>query len=351
MLFAPLQVGALSLPNRIILAPLTRTRASAGHMPNELMAEYYAQRAGGGLLVTECTMIAPGTSAFGNDPGIYSAAQIEAWKMTTAAVHAKGGRIFLQIWHSGRAAHPALNDGAENVAPSAIAIEGEVHTPQGKLPNAVPRALRVDEIPALVEAYAQAARNAIAAGFDGVEVHGANGYLIDQFLRDSANQRTDAYGGSLENRARFLFEVLTAVTAAIGSDRVGLRLSPLNSYNSMKDSDPMAWTAFLADRLNAFNLAYLHLMRADFFQAQTGDVMPVARQAYKGVLIGNMGYTGEEAGQAIHVGKLDAVAFGTAFLANPDLPARIKAGAPLNKPDASTFYTPGAKGYTDYPVM
>ena len=351
MLFTPLKVGALTLPNRILLAPLTRTRADAGHMPNDLMAEYYAQRATGGLLITECTMVAPGTSAFINEPGIYSDAQIAAWKKVTEAVHAKGGRIFMQIWHAGRAAHPNMNDGAPTVSSSATAIDGEVNTPVGKVPNALPRALTLDEIPAIVAAYAQGAKNAIAAGFDGVEVHGANGYLIDQFLRDNPNQRTDAYGGSLENRARLLFEVLTAVTTAIGADRVGLRLSPLNSYNSMKDSDPVGLISFLAEKLNAFNLAYLHVMRADFFGLQKADVLPVVREKYKGVLVGNMGYGADEAEAAITEGKLDAVAFGTSFLANPDLPARIQSKAALNTPDASTFYTPGAKGYTDYPTL
>lgn len=351
MLFNPLKLGALTLPNRILLAPLTRTRADAGHMPNALMAEYYAQRATGGLLITECTMVAPGTSAFINEPGIYNDAQITAWKKVTEAVHAKGGRIFMQIWHAGRAAHPDINGGVPTVSSSATAAEGDIHTPNGKVPHAVPRALTAEEIPALVAAYAQGAKNAIAAGFDGVEVHGANGYLIDQFLRDTPNQRTDAYGGSLENRARFLFEVLTAVTAAIGADKVGLRLSPLNSYNSMKDSDPLAFIGFLAEKLNAFNLAYLHVMRADFFGAQKGDVLTVAREKYKGVIVGNMGYTGEEAEAAIAAGKLDAVAFGTAFLANPDLPARIKTKAALNTPDQNTFYSPGAKGYTDYPTL
>ena len=234
---------------------------------------------------------------------------------------------------------------------SASAIEGDTHTPKGKVPQAVPHALKAEEIPAIVAAYAQGAKNAIAAGFDGVEVHGANGYLIDQFLRDTPNQRTDGYGGSLDNRARFLMEVLTAVTAAIGADKVGLRLSPLNSYNSMKDSDPLALIGFLADKLNAFKLAYLHVMRADFFGVQKADVMTVAREKYKGVLVGNMGYTPDEAEAAVAAGKLDAVAFGTAFLANPDLPARIKTKAVLNAPDSSTFYTPGAKGYTDYPTM
>lgn len=351
MLFNPLQVGALTLPNRFVLAPLTRTRAGVEHLPNDLMAEYYAQRASGGLLITECTMVVEGTSAFIAEPGIYSAEQIEAWKKTTAAVHAKGGRIFMQIWHAGRAAHPGINGGQRTVSSSATAIEGEIHTPAGKVPHAVPHALSTGEIATIVAAFAQGAKNAIEAGFDGVEVHGANGYLIDQFLRDGVNQRTDAYGGSVENRARFLFEVLGAVSEAIGSERVGLRLSPLNSYNSMKDSDPVGLTAYLAEKLNDFKLAYLHLMRADFFGVQTGDVMTVAREKYKGVLMGNMGYSAEEAALAIQEGKLDAVAFGNTYIANPDLPERIKAGAALNAPDSSTYYTPGAKGYTDYPTM
>ena len=351
MLFDSLQAGSVPLANRMLMAPLTRARADAGHMPNALMAEYYAQRASAGLVITECTMIAENISAFVSEPGIYNAAQVEAWKQTTSAVHAKGGKIFMQIWHAGRAAHPAINGGTPIVSSSAIALSGETHTPEGKLPNAVPHALTEAEIPAIVQAFAQAAKNAIAAGFDGVEVHGANGYLIDQFLRDGANQRTDGYGGSMENRARFLFEVLTAVCAAIGSGRVGLRLSPLNSYNDMKDSDPLAWTAYLSEQLNRFNLAYLHVMRADFFGVQKADVMPVARANYKGVLVGNMGYTSDEAEAAIKDGKLDAVAFGTGFLANPDFPARVKAGAAMNAPDSSTFYTPGAKGYTDYPTL
>ena len=351
MLFNSLQVGALTLPNRIVLAPLTRARADVGHMPTDLMAEYYAQRASGGLLITECTMVSEGTSAFVAEPGIYSAEQIEAWKKVTTAVHAKGGRIFMQIWHAGRAAHPDINGGVRTVSSTATAIEGEISTPAGKVPHAVPHALTAEEITQIVAAFAQGAKNAIAAGFDGVEVHGANGYLIDQFLRDGANQRTDNYGGVVQNRARFLFEVLTAVTAAIGADRVGLRLSPLNSFNSMKDSDPIGLITFLATELNAYKLAYLHLMRADFFGVQKADVVTVAREKYNGVLIGNMGYNAEEAEQAITAGQLDAIAFGTSFLANPDLPERIKAKAALNIPDSSTFYTPGAKGYTDYPAL
>ena len=351
MLFSPIKVGALTLNNRMVMAPLTRTRAGYEHLPNALMAEYYAQRASAGLIITECTMITPNTSAFAAEPGVYTAEQIEAWKLTTNAVHEKGGKIFMQIWHAGRAAHPDLNGGAPTFSASAIAINGDVHTQNGMVPHVAPQELSVEQIQVIVHEFAQAAKNAIAAGFDGVEVHAANGYLIDQFLRDGSNKRSDAYGGSLENRARFLSEILTAVSAAIGADRVGVRLSPLNSYNGMIDSDPIALIDYLSKHLNSFNLAYLHLMRADFFQAQKGDVMTVARANYKGVLIGNMGYSGDEAQQAIKDGLLDVVAFGTGFLANPDLPARLKAGVALNAPDASTFYTPGAKGYTDYPTM
>ncbi|MBT0570967.1 alkene reductase [Curvibacter sp. CHRR-16] len=350
-LFTPLQVGALTLPNRIVLAPLTRTRAGMEHQPNALMAEYYAQRASGGLLITECTMIQPNTSAFVAEPGIYSAEQIAGWKLTTDAVHAKGGRIFAQIWHAGRAAHPNMCEGLQPVSATNVAIEDVVHTPAGKVPYVAPRQLSESEIPAIVAAFAQAAKNAIAAGFDGVEVHGANGYLIDQFLRDGCNQRTDGYGGSREKRARFLFEVLTAVSEAIGAERVGLRLSLLNSFNSMIDSDPVGLAGYLAEELNRFNLAYLHMMRADFFQKQKGDVMAITREKYKGVLMGNMGYNAQEAEEAIASGKLDVVAFGTSFLANPDLPKRIQTGAPLNAPNPKTFYTPGPEGYTDYPTL
>lgn len=350
-LLSPLKAGDLTLNNRMLMAPLTRTRADAGHMPNALMAEYYAQRASSGLIITECTMIAEGTSAFWAEPGIYNDAQRQAWRQVTDAVHAKGGRIFMQIWHAGRAAHPALNDGREPVSASAIAINGETHTPQGKLPNPVPRALTVEEIQVIVGQFADAARHAVEAGFDGVEIHAANGYLIDQFLRDGSNQRTDAYGGSLENRARFLREVLAAVTGAIGAGRVGVRLSPLNSYNDMKDSDPVGLITYLAKMLDGQGLAYLHVMRADFFGVQKADVETPAREHFKGVLVGNMGYGAEEGEAAVASGRLDAVAFGTGFLANPDLPERFRTGAALNAPDQATFYTPGAAGYTDYPSM
>lgn len=349
-LFSPVKLGDLELPNRFIMAPLTRTRAP-GHLPNALMAEYYGQRASTGLLITECTMVTEGTSTFGDDPGIYSQEQIEGWKLTTKAVHEKGGRIFMQIWHGGRAAHPLLNGGKESVSASAIAIDGETHTPEGKKPYAVPRALTVEEIKDIVNDFRQAAINAKEAGFDGVEIHGANGYLIDQFLRESSNQRTDEYGGSLENRARFLTEILEAVTDVLGSGRVGLRLSPLNTFQSMRENDPVTWTRFLAEHLNQFNLAYLHLMRADFFAEQQADVVSVAREHYKGHLMVNMGYTPEEANQVIESNQADSVAFGKGILANPDFVERVRVGAELNEPNPNTFYTPGKEGYTDYPFM
>jgi len=349
-LFSPVKVGDLELPNRFIMAPLTRTRAP-GHLPNALMAEYYGQRASTGLLISECTMVTEGSSTFGNEPGIYSQEQIEGWKLTTKAVHEKGGRIFMQIWHGGRAAHPLLNDGKESVSASAIAIDGETHTPEGKKPYAVPRALTVEEIKDIVNDFRQAAINAKEAGFDGVEIHGANGYLIDQFLRESSNQRTDEYGGSLENRARFLTEILEAVTDVLGSGRVGLRLSPLNTFQSMRENDPVTWTRFLSEHLNQFNLAYLHLMRADFFAEQQADVVSVAREHYKGHLMVNMGYSPEEANQVIESNQADSVAFGKGILANPDFVERVRVGAELNEPNPDTFYTSGKEGYTDYPFM
>ncbi len=351
-LFSSFQLGDLTLNNRIFMAPLTRCRAEGEHVPTPLMAEYYGQRASAGLIIAEATMILPGNSAFWHEPGIYSEAQIAAWKQVTDTVHHEGGKIALQIWHGGRACHPDLNNGTVPVAPSAIPISGEeVHTPKGKQSYTTPRALDDAEIPGIVKGFAQAARNAIAAGFDLVEVHGANGYLLDEFLRDGSNQRTGPYGGTRENRARILFETLSAVSAAIGSHRVGLRLSPLNSFNDMRDSDPVGLITWLSERLNAFDLAYLHVMRSDFYGRQTGDVLTPARTNFRGPLISNMGYSIKEAQEAVTSGQVDAIAFGTAFLANPDLPARIRLNAALNTPDQSTFYTSGAEGYTDYPVL
>ncbi|KAF0700803.1 Aste57867_8694 [Aphanomyces stellatus] len=351
-LFTPLQVGASTTANRIFMAPLTRTRAGPTHVANALMAEYYAQRASAGLIITEGSMLGPTLSGFNNDPGFYTTEQLLGWKGVTDAVHAKGGKIFSQVVHPGRAAHPDSNFGAEPVGPSAIAIEGVAHTPHGKVPNAVPHAVDVDEIPALVQMYATAAKNAVqVAGFDGVEIHGANGYLIDEFLRESANQRTDGYGGSLENRTRFLKEVLAAVVDAVGADRVGVRFSPLNSYNSMKTADPEALCEAVAKIAQSFDLAYVHVMRRDTYDLQKGDLLPIFRTHFKNTLIGNFGYTKDEANEAIAAGQVDAVAFGAAYIANPDLVERFAANAPLNTPDPKTFYVGGATGYTDYPTL
>ncbi|MBC8126901.1 MAG: alkene reductase [Gloeobacteraceae cyanobacterium ES-bin-144] len=352
VLFSPLNLGSLTLPNRILMAPLTRCRADADHVPGPLMADYYSQRASAGLIIAEATMAMEGNSSFWMEPGIYSDAQVAGWKLTTDAVHAAGGKIFLQIWHGGRACHPLLNSGIQPVAPSAIPITGdEVHTPEGKQPYVTPRELRDDEIPGIIAGFKKAAQNAMVAGFDGVEVHGANGYLLDEFLRDGSNKRSGPYGGPVENRARLMLEVIEAVSSVWGSERVGLRISPLNSYNSMIDSDPIGLTTWLAKRLNDCKLAYLHVMRGDFFQQQTGDILTPIRENYQGVIIANMGYKSGEASAAIESGIVDAVAFGTGFLANPDLPARIKAGAALTAPNPATFYSPGPVGYTDYPVM
>ena len=351
-LYSPIKLGSLDLPNRILMAPLTRARTEHEHIPTELMAEYYAQRASAGLIIAEATMVLEGNSAFYAEPGIHSAEQIEGWKKVTEAVHAKGGRIFLQIWHGGRACHPYFNKGATPVGPSAIAITNDqINTPEGKKAYEVPRVLTDEELPGIVEGFRLAASNAKQAGFDGVEVHGANGYLLDEFLRNGCNHRDGPYGGSIENRAKLLLQTLEAACDVWGSDRVGVRLSPLNSYNSMIDSDPIALITWIAKRLNDFNLAYLHLMRSDFLGEQSGDVMTPAREHYKGSLIGNMGYDAEEGNEAIASGKLDAVAYGTAFLANPDLPERFVKSAPLNSPNPATFYSPGPKGYTDYPFL
>ncbi len=352
-LFRPLSLGALTLPNRIVMAPLTRCRADVDHVPTGLMVDYYAQRASAGVIIAEATMVTEGNSSFGGrEPGIHSAAQVAAWKRVTDAVHAKGGRMILQLWHGGRACHPFFNRGAQPVAPSALAITGdEIHTPEGKKPYVVPRALRDDELPGIIDGFRKAAANAKAAGFDGVEVHGANGYLLDQFMRDGSNRRSGPYGGPLANRARLLLEAIDAAIGVWGADRVGVRLSPLNSYNDMRDSDPVALITHVAARLNERRIAYLHLMRADFFGKQQGDVVTPARAQFKGALIGNMGYSAAEAASAIAAGTLDAVAFGHHYVSNPDLVARVKAGVALVEPDQSTFYSHDAKGYTDYPTM
>ncbi|MCD8533546.1 MAG: alkene reductase [Verrucomicrobia bacterium] len=351
-LFEPLKAGSLELSNRILMAPLTRCRADADHVPTPVMAEYYSQRCSAGLIIAEATMVMEGNSAFWREPGIYSKAQVDGWSTITDQVHQKGGKIVLQLWHGGRACHPLLNNGRIPVAPSAIPITNdEVHTPEGKKPYVTPRELLDEEIPEIVQGFRKAAQNALEAGFDGVEVHGANGYLLDEFLRDGSNHRHGTYGGSLENRSRLMMEVVGACCEIWGGSKVGLRLSPLNSYNSMADSDPVALSEYMAEKLNPMGLAYLHVMRADFFQQQTGDILTPIRQRFKGVLVANMGYSAEEAAQAIQSGQIDAVAFGVPFLANPDLPERFKQKAALNEPRPNLFYTQGAEGYTDYPSL
>ena len=342
------KIGDLNLKNRVIMAPLTRCRATVDHLATDLMATYYAQRASAGLIIAEATMAMEGNSAFYREPGIYSPAHANAWKKVTDAVHAKGGLIFLQVWHGGRACHPVLNNGAIPVAPSAIAIDSEVHTPQGKVRHVTPRALEDAEIPGIIEGFKSAFLHAKAAGFDGVEVHGANGYLLDEFLRDGSNKRTGPYGGSIENRARLLLEVVQEAIKIWGAGRVGVRISPLNSYNSMFDSDPIGLTRYVGKKLSELNIAYLHVMRADFFGMQKGDVMSAARDAFPGCLVGNMGYTPGEAEDAMASRKIDAVAFGHHFISNPNLVEKVAKGLTLSEPDQATFYTHDGKGYIDY---
>jgi N-ethylmaleimide reductase len=356
-LFTPIRLGAFELPNRVVMAPLTRCRAIDNRVPTDLMAEYYAQRASAGLLIAEATQISDLSYGYPNTPGIHRPDQVEGWKKVTSAVHAAGGRIVLQLWHVGRAAHPAFMDGRQPVAPSAIAIPGEAHTPNGKEPYAVPRALEVSEIKFIVEQYRQAAINAKDAGFDGVEVHAANGYLIDNFLRDGANHRTDEYGGSLENRARFLLEVVEAVTGVWGGDRVGVRLSPTNFFNGNRDSNPGETFTYAAKQLNRFNLAYLHILESlpgHFLQRTHEEYFtPAIREAYEGNLMVNAGFDFEKGTQAVASGAADTVAYGVLFISNPDLVERFRVGAPLTPPNQATFYqwkNDPREGYTDYPT-
>ncbi|MES2571126.1 MAG: alkene reductase [Verrucomicrobiota bacterium] len=355
-LFTPFTVGDLPLPNRLVMAPLTRGRADEESIPNEMMAEYYRQRASAGLIISEATHISPQGRGWVGAPGIHSAAQVRGWERVTNAVHAEGGRIFLQLWHMGRASHPDFHEGGElPVAPSAIAIANdEIRTPRGKKPYSVPRALKREEIADVIHQYAAATRLAQEAGFDGVEIHGANGYLIDQFLRESSNQRTDDYGGSIENRVRFLLEVTEAVVNEWRPERVGVRLSPTSGYNGQSDSDPHALFTHAARELNRFNLAYLHLLEAlpGHLLAMPGPrVTPAIRQAFHGPLIVNGGYTAELGAEAIERGETDLIAYGVPFIANPDLVERYRTGAFLNSPNFATFYSAGANGYTDYPTL
>ena len=353
-LFSPVKVGSYTLPNRMVMAPMTRLRA-IDSVPQPLMATYYAQRVSAGLIVTECTMVSPLSLGYMNCPGIYSSEQVAGWREVTEAVHAKGGRIFLQLWHSGRVSHPSLLGGELPVAPSAVAAVGELHTPDGKRPMEAPRALETHEISEIVEQFRKGAENALAAGFDGVELHGAFGYLIDQFLQDGSNQRTDEYGGSIEKRSRFLLEVVEAVSSVWGADRVGIKLSPSNTFYGMFDSNPKATFGYVIDALNRFGLGYLHLMEPNEVDLATRDVLQsvtsLFRPIFKGTLITNGGYDQEKGNAILASGDADLVSFGKLFIANPDLPKRFELKAPLNAPDPKTFYAPDEKGYTDYPFF
>ncbi len=351
ILFQPLIAGDLHLPNRIVLAPLTRCRADAGRVPNALMAEYYAQRASAGLILTEATSVTPMGVGYPDTPGIWSDEQVQGWKHITAAVHAAGGRILLQLWHVGRISHPAYLDGALPVAPSAIAPQGHVSLLRPKQDFVVPRALETEEIAGIVEAYRKGAENAQRAGFDGVEIHGANGYLLDQFLQDGSNHRTDAYGGSIENRARLMLEVTDAVISVWGAGRVGMHLAPRGDAHSMGDSNPLATFGYVAEQLGKRGIAFI------FTRESLGDnrLSLELKKRFGGVLIANEGFNRATAIEAVQSGAADAVSFGKDFIANPDLPRRLLLDAPLNPYHPETFYgygLPDSKvGYTDYPSL
>ncbi|MEC9360026.1 MAG: alkene reductase [Pseudomonadota bacterium] len=353
-LFDPISVGALRLANRIAMAPLTRNRAADGNVPTDLHATYYAQRASAGLIISEATQISPMGQGYLRTPGIHSPEQVAGWRKVTDAVHAAGGCMVLQLWHVGRVSHLSLlPEGEVPVAPSAIRADTKTFIESGFADVSEPRALRLDEIPAIVEDYRRAARNAMDAGFDGVEIHGANGYLIDQFLKDSSNRREDEYGGSIENRTRFLYEVAQAVTSEIGGDRTGLRLSPVSPANDAYDSDPQALFGRAVQRLAPFGLAYIHVIEGTTQGPRDlkGFDFLALRKSFAGAWIANNGYDGAMAAAAIESGATDMVAFGRAFIANPDLPRRLRESAPLNEPNRDTFYGGGAEGYTDYPTL
>ncbi|PAU88797.1 alkene reductase [Pseudomonas sp. WN033] len=357
-LFTPLRIGRYELSHRVVMPPLTRMRAGVGSAPNEFAAEYYGQRATkGGFIVAEATQATPFGQGYPGTPGIYSAEQVAVWKKVTDAVHAKGGTIFLQIWHVGRSSHSSLQpDGLLPVAPSAIPITSlTAFTPQWEtVPYETPRALEPDEIPWIIKTFRDGARNALAAGFDGVEVHGANGYLLEQFLHDSSNKRTDNYGGSIENRARLLLEVTQAVIDVWGADRVGVRLSPFGTYNDVGDSDPIKLYSYVLGELNKLDIAYLSLIEARSgagMEVQTPQATAELRPFWPKPLILSGGFTKEMAEEAISEGRADAVGFGRNFIANPDLVQRFKLGAPLNDYNRATFYGGGAAGYIDYPVF
>jgi 2,4-dienoyl-CoA reductase-like NADH-dependent reductase (Old Yellow Enzyme family) len=346
-LFTPLKLGDLQIPNRIVMAPLTRCRADEGRVPNDLMAEYYLQRATAGLIITEAVAVDPMGVGYPDTPGIWSAAQIAGWRRITGVIHKAGGQIVMQLWHVGRISHPDYLGGALPVAPSAIAAQGHVALLRPKQDYPTPRALDLKEIPAVVEAYRKGAENARAAGFDGVEIHGANGYLLDQFLQDSTNQRTDAYGGAVENRARLMLEVTDAVVGEWGPGRVGMHLAPRGDAQSMGDSNPRATFGYVARELGKRKIAFICTR-----EYQGADAIgPDLKKEFGGVWIANENFAPESAAQIVGDGLADAVAFGRLFISNPDLPARIERGAALNAPDPATFFARGPKGYTDYPDL
>jgi 2,4-dienoyl-CoA reductase-like NADH-dependent reductase (Old Yellow Enzyme family) len=345
-LLDPLQAGAFTLRNRIIMAPLTRCRSSEGRVPNKLMAEYYRQRSSAGMIISEATSVSPEGVGYPDTPGIWSDAQVEGWKLVTKAVHDAGGTILLQLWHVGRISDPVYLDGKLPVGPSAIAAPGHVSLLRPQKPFVTPRALELDEIPAIVEEFRRGAVNAKAAGFDGVEVHAANGYLLDQFLQDSSNKRTDAYGGSIENRARLMCEVLDAAIAVWGPDRVGLHLAPRGEMYE-GDSDPAATFGYVAREAGKRKIAFI-CSRESLDDPRQG---PMMKKEFGGVFIANQQLTLETGESLLAKGEADAVAYGQLFIANPDLPLRFAKHAPLNKPDPETFYAPGEHGYTDYPFL
>ncbi|MFD1811659.1 alkene reductase [Rhodococcus gannanensis] len=347
VLFTPLTVGDLTLPNRVVMAPLTRCRAGEGRVPTDLMAEYYAQRASAGLIISEATVVSAQGVGYPNTPGIWSDEQIAGWRPVTDAVHEAGGRIFLQLWHVGRISDPVYFDGDLPVAPSAIAASGRVRQVRPYRDYPIPRALETDEIPGIVEDFRIGAANAKAAGFDGVEIHAANGYLIDQFLQDSTNLRTDRYGGSIENRARFLLEIADAAISVWGADRVGVHLRPRGEEHDMGDTDPRSLFGYVAEQLGERNVAFLFIRETEADDSLLSHI----KSRFGGPVIANEEMSVEDAERLIGAGSADAVAFGRDFIATPDLMDRLAIGAPLNTPDPSTFYRGGAKGYIDYPVL
>jgi N-ethylmaleimide reductase len=352
-LFSPVKLGGIAMSNRMVMAPLTRNRSSMEGVPQDINVTYYEQRATAGLIITEATPISPMGHGYPLLPGIYTEAQIAGWKKVTDAVHAKGGKIVIQLWHVGRISHPTLLNGAIPVAPSAVKPAGKAFTFNGLVDYVEPRALDASELPGIVADYVQASQNAIKAGFDGVEIHSANGYLLDQFLRDGSNKRSDIYGGSIENRARFLMDVTKAVVDAIGSDKVGLRLSPVNPFNDMKDSNPQALFNYVTEQLNQFNLAYLHVVEGGIHGGGVADPFDfdAMRKLCKLPYMANLSYDKVRGNAAIASGHADAVAYGVPFISNPDLVERFRQDAPLNEADSKSFYGGTEKGYIDYPTL